>query len=156
MIDEPGGFLLPALQLAILRSAMTIRANVAALLLASATVFAQKAEQENKVPAASDLNAITIRGRMLAEYDVAAWHATDVIQDMKPEKGSTRYYIAKKAGTGWIVVFGRLSEAHDKFLVVYEAEQGTKPGYFTAKRFDPPLEDSAFYLHAAIAFEAAL
>jgi len=93
---------------------------------------------------------------MLEEYDVAAWHASDVVQDMKPEKGSTRYYIAKKADAGWIVVFGRLNETHNKFLVVYQATQGTKPEYFTAKRFDPPAEDTDFYLHAATAFDAAL
>ena len=93
---------------------------------------------------------------MLEEYDVAAWHATDVVQDMKPEEGSTRYYIAKKTDAGWIVVFGRLNEARNKFLVVYQATQGTKPEYFTAKRFDPPVESTDFYLHAATAFEAAL
>jgi hypothetical protein len=136
---------------------MKARTVLAALLLvASVTSFGQKAEQENKVPTAFDLQAITARGKILEEYDVAAWHATDVVQDMKPEKGSTRYYIAKKTGAGWIVVFGRLNETQNKFLVVYQATQGTKPEFFTAKRFDPPVEDTDFYLHAAIAFDAAL
>ena len=135
---------------------MIVRTSIATLLLASAGLLAQKAEHENKVPTAADLNAITVRGKMLAEYDIAAWHATDVVQDMKPEEGSTRYYIAKKTEVGWVVVFGRLNEARNKFLVVYQAIQGTKPEYFTAKRLNPPLEDSDFYLHAATAFEAAL
>lgn len=135
---------------------MTLRVTLAVLLLASFTLFAQKAEQENKVPTTSDLQAITARGKMLEEYDVASWHATDVVQDMKPGEGSTRYYVAKKTDAGWIVVFGRLNEAHNKFLVVYQAAQGTKPEYFTAKRFDPPLENTDFYLYAATAFEAAL
>src|SRR5271169_4218168 len=90
------------------------------LLLASCSLLlAQKAERENKVPTPEELRAVTARGKMLAEYDVAAWHATDVIQDLKPEKGSTRFYIAKKSDAGWVVVFGRLSDTHDKFLILY-------------------------------------
>lgn len=135
---------------------MTARIALATLLLISCSLYAKKAEQENKVPAAADLQAITARGKIMAEYDVAAWRATDVVQDMKPEKGSTRYYIARKTDAGWVVVFGRLNEAHDKFLTVYQASQGTKPEFFTAKRFDPPQESADFYLFSARAFEIAL
>jgi hypothetical protein len=133
------------------------RLGLALLLLASCSaLLAQKAEQENKVPTLADLQAITARGRMLAEYDVAAWHATDVIQDLKPQKGSTRYYIAKKSDAGWEVVFGRLNDAHDRFLILYQADQGTRPDFFTDKKYDPPLEGTDFYFFAAKAFEAAL
>jgi hypothetical protein len=79
---------------------------------------------KSDLPSQEELAAITARGRIMAEYDVAAWHATDVVQDLKPEKGSTRYYIAKKLDAGWVVVFGRLNEAHDRFLTVYQANQG--------------------------------
>lgn len=127
------------------------------LLFASCAVLpAQKAEQENKVPTPADLHAVTIRGKMLAEYDVASWHATDAVQDLKPEKGSTRWYIAKKAETGWVVAFGRLSDAHDKFLTVYQATQGTRPEFFTVKKYNPPLASTDFCLSAAKAFESAL
>ncbi|MFY9682078.1 MAG: hypothetical protein WA416_06060 [Candidatus Sulfotelmatobacter sp.] len=127
------------------------------ILLASCSLLlAQRAEQENKVPTAAELRAITARGRMLAEYDVASWHATDVVQDLKPEKGSTRYYIARKSEAGWVVVFGRLNDTHDKFLAVYQATQGTRPEFFTAKKCDPPLASTDFYLYAAKAFETSL
>jgi hypothetical protein len=127
------------------------------ILFASCSVLlAQKAEQENKVPTPADLLAVTVRGKMLAEYDIASWHATDAVQDLKPEKGSTRWYIAKKAEGGWVVVFGRLSDAHDKFLTVYQATQGTRPEFFTVKKYDPPLASTDFYLCAAKAFESAL
>jgi hypothetical protein len=126
------------------------------LLASCAGLVAQKVEQENKVPTQAELQAITARGKMLAEYDVAAWHATDVIQDLKPVKGSTRYYIAKKTDAGWVVVFGRLSDSHDRFLTLYQANQGTRPDYFTDKKYDPPLERTDFYFCAAKAFEAAL
>jgi hypothetical protein len=113
-------------------------------------------DKKKDLPSAEELAAITARGRILAEYDVAAWHATDVVQDLKPPKGSTRYYIAKKTDAGWEVVFGRLSDAHDKFLIVYKAIQGTRPEYFTVKTYDPPVEDVDFYFSAAKAFESAL
>jgi hypothetical protein len=104
----------------------------------------------------AELAAITARGRSIAEYDIAAWHATDAIQDLKPEQGSTRYYIAKKGESGWAVAFGRLNEAHDKFLTVYEATQGARPEFFSARKYAPPRESGGFYLFAAKAFEAAL
>jgi hypothetical protein len=117
---------------------------------------AKKNKGAKDLPSAEELAATTARGRMLEEYDVAAWHATDVVQDLKPEKGSTRYYIAKKTEAGWVVVFGRLNDTHDKFLIVYQASQGTKPEFFTAKKYDPPLENTDFFFCAAKAFEAAL
>jgi len=136
---------------------MTRQIAVMMLLLASSYVLlAQKAEQENKVPTRAEQQAVTARGQMLAEYDVAAWHATDVVHDLKPEKGSTRYYIAKKGDSGWVVAFGRLNETHDKFLTVYQATQGTRAEFFTAKKFDPPAESTDFYFCAAKAFETAL
>ena len=55
-----------------------------------------------------------------------------------------------------MVVFGRVNESHDKFLIVYMAVRGARPEFFTAKKYDPPLESSDFYLSAAKAFEAAL
>jgi hypothetical protein len=115
-----------------------------------------KKPDKGNLPSPAELAAITLRGRMLEEYDVAAWHATDVVQDLKPEKGSTRYYIARKVETGWVVVFGRLNEAHDKFLTVYQATQGTQPTYFTVKKYDPPQESADFFFFAARAFDAAL
>jgi len=116
-----------------------------------------KEKKKADLPLASDLAAITARGRAIAEYDVAAWHATDVIQDLAPQKGSFRYYIARKAYDGkWSVVFGRLSDAHDRFLIAFEAIQGTKPEFFTDKKYDPPLENTDFYFFAAKAFDTAL
>jgi len=125
-------------------------------LISACLIAGAKKKQDKDVPSAEELAAITARGKMLAEYDVAAWHATDVIQDLKPQAGSTRYYIARKTDAGWVVVFGRLSEAHDKFLILYQASQGTRPEFYTDKKFDPPLDDTDFYFSAAKAFETAL
>jgi hypothetical protein len=131
-------------------------AGVAILVACCSTLLAQRAERENKEPSSAELKAITARGKMLAEYDVAAWHATDVIQDLKPVKGSTRYYIAKKTDAGWVVAFGRLNDRKDKFLTLYEAMQGTQAELFTDRKCDPPRESTDFFLSAAKAFEAAL
>ena len=126
--------------------------------LISSSLLAEpkKKSFQERFPSPEELAAITERGRMMAEYDVAAWHATDVIQDLKPPAGSFRYYIAKKSDAGWVVVFGRLTEAHDKFLIVYQATQGTRSEFFTDKKYDPPLEDVDFYFAAAKAFDKAL
>jgi hypothetical protein len=126
------------------------------LFLCLLAVAKEKKPDKGNLPSAAELVAITARGRMIEEYDVAAWHATDVVQDLKPEEGSTRYYIARKVETGWVVVFGRLNEAQDKFLTVYQATQGTQPEYFTVKKYDPPQESADFFFFAARAFEAAL
>lgn len=131
------------------------RLTTAALLLAlcSAGAFAQKRE----TPATTaELAEMTERGRQLAEYDVAAWHATDAVVALSPPEGSVTRYVARKTGAGWTVAFGRLSEKGDKFLVVYEATQGATPVEFKVKKYDPPQEDSGFYLAGARALDTAL
>jgi hypothetical protein len=107
-------------------------------------------------PTKAELSAITARGRMLAEYDQAAWHSTDAVVAMKPAEGSVERYIAKKNGDRWIVAYGRLSAGRDKFLVAYEATQGANPSQFTVKAFDPPREDTGFYVVGAKAIDLAL
>ena len=99
---------------------------------------------------------ITARGRMLAEYDVAAWHATDAVEALKPDKSVAPDYIARKIGVGWEVAFGRLNEKRDRFLVVYQASQTGSPKEFTVKKLDPPSEDQGFYFAAAKALETTL
>jgi hypothetical protein len=92
-----------------------------AIVLGAASLAAQK----SKPLSDSELAEITARGRFLAEYDNASWHATDAVLALKPENGTIGRYIARKTDTGWVVVFGRLNEAKDGFLVVYEAIQGS-------------------------------
>jgi len=66
-------------------------------------------------------------------------------------------YIAKKSvDRGWVVVFGQLNENHDKYLIFYEAVQGATPVDFDVEKYDPPREDSDFYLRAATALLSAL
>ena len=99
---------------------------------------------------------ITERGRRLAEYDVAAWYASDAVVALKPAAGSVTRYIARKNGDLWIVAFGRLNEKRDKFLIAYEATQGTHAKEFGVKKFETPKEDTGFFLSAAKAIDTSL
>src|SRR5437868_8343098 len=64
--------------------------------------------QTVEAPSAAELAEITERGRALAEYDQAAWHATDAVQMANPKTVEGQHYIAKKENERWTVVFGAL------------------------------------------------
>jgi hypothetical protein len=112
--------------------------------------------QRKGPPSKEELAAITERGRNLAGYDAAAWHASDAVQTKDPKPGSVVRYIARKTDRGWTVAFGRLDEARDRFLIAFEAIQGKDPNHFDVKEFDPPKEDSGFFRSAAKAIDVAL
>src|SRR5215475_14371183 len=107
---------------------------ILAILLSASAASAQRSVPPSK----TELAEITERGRQLAEYDRAAWHATDAVLAMKPTEGSVARYLAKKTDKGWVVAFGRLNEKRDRFLIVYEANQGAGPKEFTVKKYDTP------------------
>src|SRR6266481_1514810 len=112
--------------------------------------------QRSPLPTEAGLMEITERGRMLSEYDAAAWHSTDAVKALKPEEGRGGHYVAGKVDAKWVVAFGQLNETRDKFLITYEAAATETPEQFTVKKYDPPQEDSAFYLSAARAIDTAL
>jgi|SRR5579859_1215068 len=123
-----------------------------AIILLPSIAFAKK-----KCPLSdAELAAITARGSLLAQYDQAAWHSTDAVLAMKPEKGSVTRYIAEKTDAGWVVAYGRLNDAQDSFLVAYTATQGVNPQQFTVKHYDPPKVDTGFYFWGAKATATAL
>lgn len=64
----------------------TLLKLIIALALCAPLVFAQK----SKPLSDSELAAITARGRMLADYDTASWHATDAVKALKPAEGGRR------------------------------------------------------------------
>jgi len=123
-----------------------------ALLLVASAVPAQR----SPLPTETGLMEITERGRMLTEYDAAAWHSTDALKALNPEEGKGGHYVARKVDAKWAVVYGRLNETRDKFLINYEATAAEMPEQFNVKKYDPPQEDSAFYLSAARAIDTAL
>jgi hypothetical protein len=112
--------------------------------------------QRSQPPSKEELAAISERGRDLAGYDAAAWHASDAVEAKEPKQGSVVRYIAKKTGKGWVVGFGRLDDKQDNFLIAYEATQGATPQLFDVKEFTPPKADTGFFLSAAKAIDTAL
>jgi hypothetical protein len=115
-------------------------------------IRAQKAEP----PSDAELAAITERGRMLAEYDQAAWHASDAAQMANPKTVEGQRCLAKKENGRWTVVFGSLNADKNKFLIGYEAEQTDRPKEFSVKRNQPARVDEGYYLFAARAAEVAM
>jgi len=128
--------------------------SIAAAVAVTLVVYAAPVEKEP--PSKAELEAITQRGRDLAGYDAAAWHASDAVTAKKPKPESMTGYIARKTGKGWVVAFGRLDEEKTKYLIAYEATQRRAPDEFTVQAFDPPKADTGFFRSAARATDAAL
>ena len=116
-------------------------------------ILPASAKKKERVPDPAWVG-ITARGRMLAEYDVAAWRATDAVMALNPVKGNAPSYIAKKTDAGWVVAFGRFDDTRDKFLIVYLATQGATPQEFKAAQNIPFQEDRGFFYLGAKAVEA--
>ncbi|MFZ0772363.1 MAG: hypothetical protein WAN08_13175 [Candidatus Sulfotelmatobacter sp.] len=119
-------------------------------------LFATPEAQASSKPSEAELAAITARGVLLAEYDTAAWQATDTVQAAHPVEGRVGRYIARKTDAGWVVAFGRLNEAGNKFLLAYEAVQTANAAQFEVRSFDPVREDTSWNLAAAKAIETAI
>lgn len=125
---------------------------VATLFLTYCAVAA-RAGSPNRPPSA-ELAAITARGRMLAEYDDAAWQATDALMAIHPKSEPSARYIGHKTDAGWVVDFGYLNGVGDRFVVNYEAVQvGAK---FEVKSVNPERQDTGWNLSAATGMKIAL
>lgn len=120
------------------------------LCLAS-TVFAQR----EKPATEAELAEISQRGKMLAEYDAAAWHSTDAVLALSPKEGVFNVYIGRKSGNAWTFAYGKLNEKKDKFLIAYEAVQQSLPNDFKVQTFAAPKEDVDFFLAAAKSIETS-
>jgi hypothetical protein len=128
----------------------------AASLLAILGLLVGIEAQTVTAPSTSELAEITERGRALAEYDQAAWHATDAVQTANPKTVEGQHSIAKKENERWTVVFGALNGDKSRFLIACEAEQLAKPKEFKVTKDEPAREETTFYLFAARALETAL
>ncbi len=115
----------------------------------------QGASARPAAPVKAELSAITTRGRLLAEYDAAAWHGSDALMETQPDQALIGQYIARKTPQGWTLGFGKFEAAQNKFLLAYEAVQGAAKDKYTITKHDPPQEDTDFYLRAARAQQTA-
>jgi hypothetical protein len=125
-------------------------------LAATAIVALADPPERKESPSKDELAAISNRGRELAGYESAAWHASDAVQAKGPKQGKVVRYIARRTGKGWEVAFGKLDEKQEKFLIAYEAIQSARPDRFEVKELVPPRPDTGFFLSAAKAIDTAL
>lgn len=116
---------------------------------------AQPRAPRSAPPSPDELQAITQRGQLLAQYDQAGWGATDAVMALHPAAGSITHYIARQRPDGWHVVFGRLSATRDTFLVAYEAQLAAGDSVFHAAALAPPRPDTGYYVRAARAIDTA-
>jgi len=132
----------------------------AAWLLAVAARIVSPAQvataQEDAPPTSAELAAITERGRLLYEYDQAAWHATDAAQTANPKTVEGQRYIAKKENGKWIVVFGKLSDDRSRFDISHEADEQATLRAFDVQKEPAERHDEGFFLFAARAIEVAI
>jgi hypothetical protein len=59
-------------------------------------LFATAEAQASSKPSETELAAISARGVLLAEYDRAAWQATDAVQAAHPVEGRVGRYIDER------------------------------------------------------------
>jgi len=125
-----------------------VRQTIFAVLIGLSGVLASA-----QIASESELAAISARGRVLFEYDQAAWHATDAVVASHPPKEIMGRYIARKTEGGWEVAFGHLNQAKDAFVIGVMAMPGASPQEFTVKRIEPPQIETGFFLSAARAID---
>lgn len=133
---------------------MRLMFGVATLLTMSAAATAKA--QGIVPPTTVELAAITERGKLLYEYDQAAWHATDAVQLANPKTVEGQRYIARKENGRWRVVFGKLNEESSRFQITYEAAQQAQLHEFSVQKEPEECEDDGFFLYAARAIDLAM
>jgi len=109
-----------------------------------------RGQTERTQPASeAELAAISARGRALAEYDTAVWHATEAFMAVTNGQDHERVslYVARKDSDAWEVAYGKLNSSGDKFLIACLVRQTGAP-HRTANRAraidaDPVLGPSA-------------
>jgi hypothetical protein len=104
-----------------------------------------------------ELDAISARGRLLAEYDQAAWHGTDAVLALKPVDSLVRGYLARRRADGlWEVVFGKVDAKSNAFLIAYRAVQRSAGDTsYSATAVSPRESDTEWYGRAARALDVA-
>ena len=126
------------------------------ILAAAALLSAGPLAAQGSPPSPDSLAGITERGRLLADYDQAAWHATDAVALLNPGDDEIRGYIAQRRDGAWTVSFGRMSDDGNAYLVAYEArENSTQPNGFAVTRHGPARRETGDLAGAARALDVA-
>jgi hypothetical protein len=100
---------------------------------------------------------VTARGCLLAEYDRAAWQASDALQLLKADPSALDKFIARRTAAGtWDVVFGRRNSSEDEFPISYEAHRNPPAARYVAAAVLPVRRDRAYLLFASRAIDTSL
>jgi hypothetical protein len=141
------------------RTALTVTAAATAIATSAPGAAAQQPRAAAPHPPTADsLRGIEARGRELAEYDSAAWHGTDAVMALRPDRRLANRYIARRtADGGWEVAFGMLTAGRDTFLVRYRAVSApdAAPHRFRGETLERAEADTGYYARAARAIDLA-
>ena len=105
-------------------------------------------------PTSGQLEKITARGRMLAEYLAASKNAVDAVKARDP-KSPPPLPICEKVEAAWTCVFGRFDSELKAFLIDYEATSAAGSVEFQVKQNDPPMSDKTDFYDGARAVRTA-
>ena len=121
---------------------------------ATALLSAGPLAAQGSPPSPDSLAGIAERGRLLAEYDQAAWHATDAVALLNPGDDEIRGYIAQRRDGKWTVSFGRMSDDGNAYLVAYDArENASQSNGFVVTRHAPARRETGDLAGAARALD---
>jgi hypothetical protein len=111
--------------------------------------------ERDKPADSAELASIADRGRAIAAYDQAAWHATDAVQALHPKDGLVRMYMGRLTSAGWVMDFGHLNEGKDAFLLAYETTPTSDIKQPRVKVYETPVEERGTFLNEARALDTA-
>jgi hypothetical protein len=107
-------------------------------------------------PTLEVLEAITRRGRQLAEADEAAWRGSGAMTSLTLPADSVRRLIPRRTARGWEVAFGTLSSNESTFLISQLATPGIYADHWASSLFEPARPDTGYFARAGRALEASL
>lgn len=127
---------------------------LAALIFVLTASAAAQSPSPSPSPSTDDeLAQIAMRGRLLAAYDQAAWHATDALMAVVgKDTTGLGLFVVRFTPDAFIVDFGALDGSGKAFLTAYEAT-GRDTQHFTIRAFTPAQTDTGYLLAAAKAIQ---
>ena len=139
------------------RARTAVLLAVTVVLTSPVVALAQSAAPQKQLPTVDSLDAISYRGYLLAQYDAAAWIASDSVVARKPDPSRITGYVARQLGEQqWAVAFGRLSASRDTFFTAFEAVQRAgNSRSFDVREFTPGRADTGYYARASRAMALA-
>jgi len=109
-----------------------------------------------EAPTLEVLDAITRRGRQLAEADEAAWRGSGAMTSLALPADSVRRLIPRRTSRGWEVALGTLSANESTFLISQLSTPGIYADHWASSLFEPARPDSGYFARAGRAIEASL